>query len=102
MSIAPSTSIMLGLRITGRWGPPDFGRPICFMRINDKRHDVVLFELSGRCGASSFNHLVGDSKQSQPRAAGSRARQGLGLLTPNPTRLREWLLIKKYRFLLNA
>ena len=69
MSIAPSTSIMLGLRITGRWGPPDFGRPICFMRINDKRHDVVLFELSGRCGASSFNHLVGEA--SSP----SRARQ---------------------------
>ena len=37
---------VLGLKITGRWGPPDFGRPICFMRINDKHHDVVLFELS--------------------------------------------------------
>ena len=37
---------VLGLKVTGRWGPPDFGRPICFMRINDKHHDVVLFELS--------------------------------------------------------
>jgi len=37
---------VLGLKITGRWGPPDFGCPICFMRINDKHHDVVLFELS--------------------------------------------------------
>jgi len=37
---------VLGLKVTGRWGPPDFGRPICFMRINDKHHDVVLFGLS--------------------------------------------------------
>jgi catechol 2,3-dioxygenase-like lactoylglutathione lyase family enzyme len=37
---------VLGLKVTGRWGPPDFGRPICFMRIDDKHHDVVLFELS--------------------------------------------------------
>jgi catechol 2,3-dioxygenase-like lactoylglutathione lyase family enzyme len=37
---------VLGLKLTGRWGPPDFGRPICFMRIDDKHHDVVLFELS--------------------------------------------------------
>ena len=36
----------LGLKVTGRWGPPDFGCPICFMRINDKHHDVVLFGLS--------------------------------------------------------
>ena len=37
---------VLGLKVTGRWGPPDFRRPICFMRIKDKHHDVVLFELS--------------------------------------------------------
>jgi catechol 2,3-dioxygenase-like lactoylglutathione lyase family enzyme len=36
---------VLGLKLTGRWGPPDIGRPICFMRIGDKHHDVVLFEL---------------------------------------------------------
>jgi catechol 2,3-dioxygenase-like lactoylglutathione lyase family enzyme len=36
---------VLGLKVTGRWGPPDFGRPICFMRIDDKHHNVVLFEL---------------------------------------------------------
>jgi catechol 2,3-dioxygenase-like lactoylglutathione lyase family enzyme len=36
---------VLGLKLTGRWGPPDIGRPICFMRIDDKYHDVVLFEL---------------------------------------------------------
>jgi catechol 2,3-dioxygenase-like lactoylglutathione lyase family enzyme len=36
---------VLGLKVTGRWGPPDFGRPICFMRIDDKHHDVVLFGL---------------------------------------------------------
>jgi catechol 2,3-dioxygenase-like lactoylglutathione lyase family enzyme len=37
---------VLGLKLTGRWAPPDFVRPICFMRINDKHHDVVLFELA--------------------------------------------------------
>ena len=37
---------VLGLKLTGRWGPPDIGRPICFMRISDKHHDVVLFELA--------------------------------------------------------
>jgi catechol 2,3-dioxygenase-like lactoylglutathione lyase family enzyme len=36
---------VLGLKLTGRWAPPDFIRPICFMRIDDKHHDVVLFEL---------------------------------------------------------
>ena len=36
---------VLNLKLTGRWGPPDIGRPICFMRIDDKHHDVVLFEL---------------------------------------------------------
>ena len=29
----------------GRWGPPDIGRPICFMRIDHKHHDVVPFKL---------------------------------------------------------
>ena len=37
---------VLGLKLTGRWGPPDIRRPICFMRIGDKHHDVVLFELA--------------------------------------------------------
>jgi catechol 2,3-dioxygenase-like lactoylglutathione lyase family enzyme len=37
---------VLGFKVTGRWGPPDFRRPVCFMRIKDKHHDVVLFELS--------------------------------------------------------
>ncbi len=36
---------VLGLKVTGRWAPPDFPRPICFMRISDKHHSVVLFEL---------------------------------------------------------
>jgi catechol 2,3-dioxygenase-like lactoylglutathione lyase family enzyme len=36
---------VLGLKLTGQWGPPDIRRPICFMRISDKHHDVVLFEL---------------------------------------------------------
>ena len=51
---------VLGLKVTGRWGPPDIGRPMCFMRINDKHHDVVLFELpedAGKVGVAS-----GDSR----------------------------------------
>jgi catechol 2,3-dioxygenase-like lactoylglutathione lyase family enzyme len=36
---------VLGLKLTGQWGPPDIRRPICFMRISDKHHDVVLFEM---------------------------------------------------------
>jgi len=33
---------VLGLKITGRWGPPDFRRPICFMRINEMRQTSNL------------------------------------------------------------
>jgi len=47
---------VLGLKVTGRWGPPDFGRPVCFMRIDDKHHDVVLFgipEDANKAGSSS-------------------------------------------------
>jgi catechol 2,3-dioxygenase-like lactoylglutathione lyase family enzyme len=36
---------VLGLKLTGRWAPPDFVRPICFMRIDNMHHNVVLFEL---------------------------------------------------------
>ncbi len=51
----------LGLKITGRWGPPDFGRPICFMRISDKHHDVVLFELpedAKKAGVTSIDSRI--------------------------------------------
>ena len=51
---------VLGLKVTGRWGPPDFGRPMCFMRINDKHHDVVLFELPE--DASKAGVTSGDSR----------------------------------------
>jgi catechol 2,3-dioxygenase len=36
---------LLGLKLTGKWGPPEFRAPIAFMRIGEKHHDVVLFEL---------------------------------------------------------
>ena len=36
---------VLGLKLTGKWAPPHFVRPICFMRIAEKHHTVVLFEL---------------------------------------------------------
>lgn len=62
---------VLGLKLTGRWGPPDIGRPICFMRIDDKHHDVVLFELpedarragvavtdSSLCRAPGLDHIA--------------------------------------------
>jgi len=45
---------VLGLKVTGRWGPPDFGRGICFMRIDDKHHDVVLFELAADVKAAGI------------------------------------------------
>jgi len=46
---------VLGLKLTGKWGPPDFHRPICFMRCGENHHDFVLFELAedaARAGAA--------------------------------------------------
>ena len=37
---------ILGLKLTGKWGPPDFRRGICFMRCGEMHHDLVLFELA--------------------------------------------------------
>jgi catechol 2,3-dioxygenase-like lactoylglutathione lyase family enzyme len=51
---------VLGLKVTGRWGPPDFGRPMCFMRLKDKHHDVVLFELAEDAGKVGVT--AGDSR----------------------------------------
>ena len=36
---------VVGLKLTGKWGPPDFSRPICFMRCDEYHHELVLFEL---------------------------------------------------------
>jgi len=36
---------VIGLKLTGKWGPPDFRRPICFMRCGEMHHDLVFFEL---------------------------------------------------------
>ena len=36
---------VVGLKLTGRWAPPDFVRPICFMRIAEEHHNLVFFEL---------------------------------------------------------
>ena len=36
---------VVGLKLTGKWAPPDFRVPIAFMRIGDMHHNVVLFEL---------------------------------------------------------
>jgi catechol 2,3-dioxygenase-like lactoylglutathione lyase family enzyme len=58
---------VLGLKVTGRWGPPDFERPVCFMRIDDKHHDVVLFEVKE------------DAKKAGAAATDSRMRGGPGL-----------------------
>src|ERR1700745_4371931 len=58
---------VLGLKVTGRWGPPTFGRQICFMRIDDKHHDVVLFELSE------------DARQAGVAATDSQFRKAPGL-----------------------
>ena len=58
---------VLGLKVTGRWGPPDIGRPMCFMRIDDKHHDVVLFELAEDAGKAGIT------------ASDSPGRRGAGL-----------------------
>ncbi len=34
-----------GLKLTGNWRPPEAFRPICFMRVGEHHHDLVLFEL---------------------------------------------------------
>jgi lactoylglutathione lyase len=52
---------VLGLKLTGKWGPPDFIRPICFMRVTDKHHNLVLFELSEDARRAGLN--TGDSSR---------------------------------------
>jgi catechol 2,3-dioxygenase-like lactoylglutathione lyase family enzyme len=58
---------VLGLKVTGRWAPPDFPRPICFMRISDKHHNVVLFELGE------------DARKTGTASTDSRVRKSPGL-----------------------
>ena len=36
---------VVGLKLTGRWGPPDFRGQVCFMRVDKMHHDFVLFGL---------------------------------------------------------
>ncbi|MBT5367785.1 MAG: VOC family protein, partial [Nitrospinaceae bacterium] len=36
---------VVGLKLTGRWGPPDFPGQICFMRVDQMHHNFVLFGL---------------------------------------------------------
>jgi catechol 2,3-dioxygenase-like lactoylglutathione lyase family enzyme len=58
---------VLGLKVTGRWGPPDFARSVCFMRITDKHHDLVLFEVAR------------DDEKAGVASSDSRMRKGPGL-----------------------
>ena len=51
----------LGLKVTGKWAPPDFVRPICFMRCEEMHHDFVLFELPE--DADRENLTTGDSEK---------------------------------------
>lgn len=37
---------VVGLKLTGNWRPPEVFRPICFMRVSEKHHDLVFFELA--------------------------------------------------------
>jgi catechol 2,3-dioxygenase-like lactoylglutathione lyase family enzyme len=46
---------VLGLKLTGKWTPPEFSRPICFMRCEERHHDVVLFELADDIERSTLN-----------------------------------------------
>ena len=36
---------VLGLKVTGRWVPPQRRSPACFMRVEHMHHNMVLFEL---------------------------------------------------------
>jgi catechol 2,3-dioxygenase-like lactoylglutathione lyase family enzyme len=36
---------VVGLKLTGNWKPPVAFRPICFLRVADSHHNLVLFEL---------------------------------------------------------
>ena len=36
---------VVGLKLTGRWGPPDFPGQVCFMRVDQLHHNFVLFGL---------------------------------------------------------
>jgi catechol 2,3-dioxygenase len=55
-----------GLKLTGNWRPPDFSRPVCFMRVGNTHHDLVFFELPKEVDRDSldksdsfFKHNVG-------------------------------------------
>jgi lactoylglutathione lyase len=56
---------VLGLKLTGRWGPPQIRRPICFMRIGEMHHDIVLFELAEDARAAGVA-LTDSSKRRAP------------------------------------
>ena len=71
---------VLNLKLTGRWGPPDIGRPICFMRIDDKHHDVVLFELpedARRAGVAVADFVSSPGPRSRPHRVRGRLTRGL-------------------------
>jgi lactoylglutathione lyase len=36
---------IMKFKLTGKWGPPEFRANLAFMRLGDKHHDLVLFEL---------------------------------------------------------
>jgi catechol 2,3-dioxygenase-like lactoylglutathione lyase family enzyme len=50
---------VLGLKVTGKWTPPDFIRPVCFMRCDELHHELVLFELPEDVDRSALD--TGDS-----------------------------------------
>ena len=50
---------VLGLKLTGNWGPPDFDGRICFMRCEEMHHNLVLFEAPEDADRAGF--YTGDS-----------------------------------------
>ena len=47
---------VVGLKVTGRWAPPERKRgPACFMRIDNMHHNFVLFELAGDVDEASLD-----------------------------------------------
>ena len=59
---------VVGLKLTGRWGPPDFPGQVCFMRVDQLHHNFVLFGLpegtdSTPFGGDRYNQTQGCGPQ---------------------------------------
>ena len=73
---------VVGLKLTGKWGPPSFRRPICFMRCGEMHHDLVFFELAEDARRAGLT--TGDSE--------GRKEVGLHHIAFEAANREDWLL----------